>query len=1010
MPQGLVTYNPADPAFGGIYELTIHPDRLKRVIDANTGEVIELEDRHENKVTFKDSGIESNRERELKFERDRRGNITKITDPRGNSLYYQYDSDGNLVAFYDRVANAKREAAIAAGTSLPAATATYSYLGATAPAAEYAHFLDTIADANGMTAVDNQYRADGRLEMMVDAAGEEVQLNYDLNTLTQTITDQNAKSGEVQFDTRGNVLREQNQLGEQTVRTYDPATDALLTETRIIGLDDSDPGNSENNDLTTTYQVNAFGQPTLTTDPMGNATGTSYDGQGLPDTTTDPLGNKTHNYFDPETGDLLSTTDGNGNQTSFQYDAFGGVVKIISGGGMPYDGGDGCYEGMDPDCDGGSSSGVVTQFEYDKFGDLVKTIDPQENERTISYDANGNQTGTSFTWTDPDNSGNQQTVSTGNVPNENDRVTSSTSPSGTTTTDYDALGRPFKTTDQFDRDSQTIFDTRGLTIESRRESTDESGATVWLVSRSFYDAAGRATYATNSHPEGTPVDEISGTHTIYDDAGQVTSTEQLLGLDIDIIDTTTGQEVSDPAGSGVSTLGSQLSAAGTVITTTSTSYDDGRVTETTDSFLRQTRTLYDRFGQTIETRTQSRRDLEDGTTEDVWLVSRTVYDRYGRAFLTTDRFIQSATGSASDPSPPVYAARNIYDDQGRVVKTERLKNVVVEIQGATGSASAVVTIEGTVVTISETIYNNKGQVERTIAADGQITDSEYDDQGRQVATVGQAVPAEDVGLGATHAGKLVRHRTETEYNSYGQTFRQWSNIAQVEDANGNVLSIDNSNSQKAEFKYDQFGNRVQTTFADDSFVLARYDNQGRQTAESQQVAADMTVEWSDTDKSFIESGSDPVVRIPTKLYEYDSEGRLAAVELPAVSPSPDHPPLPLSAAPALRIRLQRTRQSNADSRSVGTRNTIYVRRPRPTADTNVAAWSGASFQLAIRHGRPHHRRRHRFLHRRFLVRRPRPPNAARIVRGRYHRNGLRRRRIDRRVRHGTPGQATVFHF
>jgi YD repeat-containing protein len=50
----------------------------------------------------------------------------------------------------------------------------------------------------------------------------------------------------------------------------------------------------------------------------------------------------------------------------------------------------------------------------------------------------------------------------------------------------------------------------------------------------------------------------------------------------------------------------------------------------------------------------------------------------------------------------------------------------------------------------------------------------------------------------------------------------------------------------------------------------------------QQVAASVTAVWSDTEQSFIISGSSPVQRIPTKLYEYDSQGRLAAVLLPAV--------------------------------------------------------------------------------------------------------------------------------
>jgi len=56
----------------------------------------------------------------------------------------------------------------------------------------------------------------------------------------------------------------------------------------------------------------------------------------------------------------------------------------------------------------------------------------------------------------------------------------------------------------------------------------------------------------------------------------------------------------------------------------------------------------------------------------------------------------------------------------------------------------------------------------------------------------------------------------------------------------------------------------------------------------QQTAASVPAEWPDTENSFIVSSSSPAVVIPTKLYEYDSDGRLSAVELPAV-PDPLQP-------------------------------------------------------------------------------------------------------------------------
>ncbi len=92
-----------------------------------------------------------------------------------------------------------------------------------------------------------------------------------------------------------------------------------------------------------------------------------------------------------------------------------------------------------------------------------------------------------------------------------------------------------------------------------------------------------------------------------------------------------------------------------------------------------------------------------------------------------------------------------------------------------------VTSPGTILHESKTIYDSQGRVERTISADGQTTDTEYDDQGRQIATIGGRIRADQVGLPANLQSSIsnlqstfVRHRTETEFNQYGQTARQWS--------------------------------------------------------------------------------------------------------------------------------------------------------------------------------------------------------------------------------------------
>lgn len=72
---------------------------------------------------------------------------------------------------------------------------------------------------------------------------------------------------------------------------------------------------------------------------------------------------------------------------------------------------------------------------------------------------------------------------------------------------------------------------------------------------------------------------------------------------------------------------------------------------------------------------------------------------------------------------------------------------------------------------------------------------------------------------------------------------------------------------------------------DGSYMLVRYDQFGRVIAESTQIAGSVTAVWSDAENSFIDDASS--AHVETKLYEYDTQGRLAAVQLPEVADPQD---------------------------------------------------------------------------------------------------------------------------
>ena len=97
--------------------------------------------------------------------------------------------------------------------------------------------------------------------------------------------------------------------------------------------------------------------------------------------------------------------------------------------------------------------------------------------------------------------------------------------------------------------------------------------------------------------------------------------------------------------------------------------------------------------------------------------------------------------------------------------------------GETTLASA-----GTVVSTTQTIYDDHGRVSKTIDAAGRHMDYEYDSRGRRVATIDNPV---------TEGGVTVRHRMETEYDEYGNVAREITGIRQLTDG-----SLDRTDQQR----------------------------------------------------------------------------------------------------------------------------------------------------------------------------------------------------------------------
>ena len=810
------TYNPQDAEFGNVFQVTAIASRITYNVNATTGETGSIQDRNENKLTLRYEGIISSTGRSVTFQRDMQGRIVSIIDPRGNSLRYGYDAGGDLVSFTDRMGN----------------TVRMTYL------AEPAHYLNTVIDPLGNVALKASYKLDsnggneggeggsaasGRLSKLEDATGSYTAFEHNSQELRQTQRDDKGILRTVQYDSYGNPLEIVARGGERMLRTFeDPGRGLPTTETQVIGQLDSSSG--QRDDVTVRRTYNQWGQVTSETDNRGNVTRYLYNSEGVPTSTINPDGSSTYFSYDDKFN-LTYTSSSSGGATSMTYDKAGQVTEVRTG--------------------DFSASGNVVKLKYNRFGEMTETEDTEQNKRSIAYDVNGNSVGTEFTWTDPNNANNKTTLRTSSVVAPNDQPQSITSTSGTLRVEFDTLNRPFRNIDENGLVSETLYDLRGLVIETRTQSLNDNGAAIWMVSRTVYDENGRAIVSTDSLPEGTPVADIGGTQSIYDDAGRVVRTERRLGIELQIIGT---------AGK----LSSKLKSAGRLITTSDTTYDaSGRAWQTIDNYGRKSQTLFDRFGQAIESRTQSYD--ENGVL--VWLTSRSVYDSLGRSLLSTDRYVMPAsTELGAGSSPAFYATATLYDNQGRSIGSQRISGAVVTITGTAGNQTSAITTRGTQLHESKTIYDTRGRVSRSISSTGQMTDYVYDARDRQIATIGHPLPAEQVGLGSRYPGKMVRLRSETEFDRYGRVATQISNVIQVENSNGSLVIVDATDARRTRFRYDAEGRQIGVTYPDGTSSSSEYDDQGRITAEI-----------------------DPLGNRKDLLY--NSIGQLVSVQLPAV-PNP----------------------------------------------------------------------------------------------------------------------------
>ncbi|MFE4974310.1 LamG-like jellyroll fold domain-containing protein [Kitasatospora sp. NPDC056651] len=765
--------------------------------------------------------------------------VKQVKDPGGHLTSYTYDRYGNVATRTDAAGSTYSYSHSPMGQLQQTAITNYTGSSATPTAPRWqvisslgydpAGRLATDTDAMGRTThtyynndntvaeidLDSYHNADGSMRNVV------LQQNtYDnAGHLTQQVTGGGKTTAVTAYDAAGRVSRttvDPGGLNRTTAYTYDVAD----RPTSVVST-----GGADSSSAQTDYAYDVTGnllKQTARNQPTDSVVAFGYNSRGLRTTTVSPNGNAAGADPAPYTSSTSYDEAGRPTVTT------GPLVNA---------------ESYDPASRDSKPQQVrpIGRTGYDAFGQLTSQVDALGNTATFTYDLDGNRVGTAGSaYTDPQ---------------------SGTTTTPTTTTEYDALGRPvtnivdptgLKLThtvryDQFGNVVQTTLPpTGGATAPTVTNSYDLNGELLattgptGAVSQSTYDDLGRR--ITSTQLERYPVPAAYTSMFTWDDAGNQLSSTSPGGAGTKATYNAVGQalSVTDPAG-----------------VTVRPAYDGlGRTTRVTQADGTATVTGYDRLGRTLTTT-----DLD--TTGTTVATQYATYDLEGNVLSATDkvasntdiaahawRFSYNPAGLPVQQVEPVASGQTIttsygYDTGGRRTRWTNGKNVPVYYT-----------------------YNSLGLPESTVeppttahpkAAEGLFTTS-YDLAGRAVTLA--------------EPGGVIRRRS---YDGAGNLTQETATGAEVTtpnrtlgyDAASHLISVGAPGTISDTYTYNDRGQLLASTgpggasaysYNSDNRMTARTDAAGT-TAFGYNAAGQMT------------SAADPLTG--TKVsYNYDTAGRM----------------------------------------------------------------------------------------------------------------------------------------
>ncbi|MFO0940014.1 MAG: putative Ig domain-containing protein [Pirellulales bacterium] len=823
MASGNVPWNPASPDFGG-YTLTTRSG-MKYRVDGSTGLMTSVSDVSGNQLDFSASGVENRSTGQaIRFDRDVNGRVTRVTDPLGKSVQYEYSASGDLAAVTDRDQN----------------RTTFQYLSSRA------HYLDKIVDPLGRDGVRAVYGIDGRLSSVVNANGNATTASYDPNNSLVTTRDALGAATVFEYDNFGNVISTKDPLNQFTRNFYDD-------QGRLVGT--TDPLGR-----TTRYMLDVNGNIVETIDPTGASTRLTVDVNGNILSRTDPMGRTSTNRYDDH-GRIIEQTDASGRRSTFEYNSRGLITHQVSADGLAttlgYDAqgrptqvtqSDGSFSVNSFDANNRVTSELTTfknrngvqsvelHYQYDNSGNLRGVTGP-DGSSSWQLDGNGNLSasvdplGRSTQFTYAPNGDvtsvllpNNRTIQS--LLNANGQTTQVTNSDGTVANyQYDAAGQT------------TAFTLNGGTTTREYDAAGQLVATVdpigVRVSRT-YDAAGRltslsnvlGTYATLAYDaSGAPIQFTDGTGRnlfyTYDASGRVTAVRDDLGRTSTIEYDSLGNKSRVVGADGMS-WSFKFDAGGLLVSATDsgggitrfTHDQQGKLDGIIDSLGRTTALVFDAAGRQIE------RTLPGGQKQTAQ------YDSVGRLIKLVGFDGQITTYTYNDGDK--LATRTgrdgtesfLYDSSSRVI----------QISGPAGTTNFTYNANGQIASIAEQgdpavqfTYDAAGNV-KTVSSAGYTATHSLDTVGRlnQISsTLGDQVSVSRDLIGRVVSESINNQLTVSRsYDAVGQiqsiTYTNASSavifgLNYTRNSKGQITQIAESTGRVQSYEYDQFGRLIYET-------------------------------------------------------------------------------------------------------------------------------------------------------------------------------------------------------